>query len=74
MSVLKPLTKISIADLWEEVKDEKTLWGDLKEEAQLVLKRLLEGCIEEEINQYLRARKYERKREQATVMDITNGI
>jgi hypothetical protein len=30
MSVLKPLSKITITDLWKEVKDEESIWGDLK--------------------------------------------
>jgi hypothetical protein len=46
MSVLKPLSKITITDLWKEVKDEESIWGDLKLEAQIMLKNLLEKCME----------------------------
>ena len=27
---VKELDKLTLADLWKEVKDEETLWGDLK--------------------------------------------
>lgn len=46
---MKDLTQLTLADLWREVKeDEDSLWGDLKLEARMALKRLLEGCLLEE--------------------------
>jgi transposase-like protein len=62
---LKPLSKITITDLWKEVKDEESIWEDLKLEAQIMLKNLLES-MEEEFIYYLKARKYQRSSERGS--------
>lgn len=66
MSMLKPLTKINVADLWKEVKDEDTLWGDLKQETRFLLKNLLAGCMKQELKTYLNAGRHERKEERVS--------
>jgi transposase-like protein len=58
---VKELDKLTLADLWREVKDEETLWGDLKEEAQRMLKALLEGGMREELGVHLGCLPYERR-------------
>lgn len=56
----KLLTELSLADLWQEVKDPATLWGDLTLEAQRALKLLLQNRMHEELAHYLRAPWYGR--------------
>ena len=58
----KPLTELTVAELWKEVKStEEEIWGNLKLEAQLFLKRILEGAMEDEVMEYIGiSRKYER--------------
>lgn len=53
MEKAKALTELSVADLWKEVKMEERIWGDLRRSSQIMLKRFLEGCMEEEISQYV---------------------
>ena len=62
MKQLKSLTELTVAELWKEVKvSEEEIWGDLKLEAQLFLKRILEGAMEDEVMEYIGiSRKYER--------------
>lgn len=60
MAQVKDLTQLKLSDLWREVKDEEDWWGDLKEETLRVVKRLLEGCLEEELLEHLRAGRYRR--------------
>lgn len=54
----KPLTDLTLADLWKEVKDPLTLWGDLSLAAQRTLKLILQNRLHEELTQYLRAPRY----------------
>ena len=54
----KLLTDLTLADLWKEVKDPLTLWGDLSVEAQRTLKGLLQNRMHDELLQYLRAPRY----------------
>jgi transposase-like protein len=42
---MKDLTQLTIADLWSEVKGEDEIWGDLKFEAQVALKMLIERTL-----------------------------
>jgi transposase-like protein len=42
---MKDLTELTLADLWSEVKDEDEIWGDLKFEAQMALKMLIERTL-----------------------------
>jgi len=68
MKKLKPLTELTVAELWKEVKvSEEEIWGDLKLEAQLFLKRILEGAMEDEVMEYIGiSRKYERSSNRTT--------
>jgi len=68
MKNTKPLTELTVAELWEEVKvTEEEIWGDLKLESRILLKRLLEGAMEDEVMEYIGiSRKYERCSERAT--------
>lgn len=47
---MKDLTQLTLADLWREVKDEDEIWGDLKFEAQVALKMLIERTLLEKQN------------------------
>lgn len=54
----KLLTDLTVADLWKEVKDPATLWGDLVPEAQRTLKLLLQNRMHEELLHHLKAPRY----------------
>ncbi len=56
----KLLTDLTVADLWKEVKDPASLWGDLMPEAQRALKLLLQNRMHEELAHYLHAPRYAR--------------
>ncbi|MDP2955658.1 MAG: transposase, partial [Longimicrobiales bacterium] len=58
----KLLTDLTLPDLWKEVKDPATLWGDLTLEAQRTLKLLLQNRMHEELTAYLHAPRYRRVR------------
>jgi Transposase and inactivated derivatives len=62
MNGSKPLTKLKLSDLWKVVKvSEEEIWGDLQQETKLMVKKLLESSMEEEIMEYIGiSRKYER--------------
>ncbi len=63
MAMVKDLTELTIRDLWKEVKEEEDWWGGVREDVLLVVKRLFEGTMEEEIIEQLRVAKYERGRQ-----------
>lgn len=56
----KLLTDLTVADLWKEVKDPATLWGDLTPQAQRTLKLLLQNRMHEELTHFLHAPRYGR--------------
>lgn len=56
----KLLTDLTLPDLWKEVKDPATLWGDLSVEAQRTLKLLLQNRMHEELTLYLHSSRYGR--------------
>ena len=62
---VKGLSELTVSELWKEIKvNEEELWGDLKVEAQVFLKRILEGAMEDEVMDHLGiSRKYERSEE-----------
>lgn len=60
MVQVKDLTELSLGDLWREVKGEEDWWGDLKQETLRVVQRLLEGAMEGELLEQLRAGRYRR--------------
>lgn len=60
MVQVKDLTELSLRDLWLEVKEDEDWWGDLKQETLRVVRRLLEGAMEGELLEQLRAGRYRR--------------
>lgn len=60
MVQVKDLTEVTVRDLWQEVKEEEDWWGDLKQETLRVVQRLLEGAMEGELLERLRAGRYRR--------------
>jgi hypothetical protein len=58
----KLLTDLTLTDLWKEVKDPATLWGDLTPQAQRALKLLLQNRMHDELTAYLHAPRYRRVR------------
>lgn len=60
MVTVKDLTQITVKDLWREVKGEEEWWGDLKEDTQRLIKRLLESTMDEEIIAQLQVTRYQR--------------
>jgi transposase-like protein len=58
MASVRPLTALTLRDLWHEVKDPATLWGDVSRETLRAVKLLLENRMHEELTTYLRAERY----------------
>jgi putative transposase len=60
MASVRPLTDLTVADLWREVKDPATLWGDVSRQTLHTVKLLLENRMLEELADSLKARHYSR--------------
>ena len=71
MARTKALTELTVADLWKEVKDPATLWGDLTPQARRTLKLLLQNRMHEELTAYLGAERYARR---AGRGGVRNGV
>ena len=68
---MQDLTKVRLAQLWKEVKTtEEEIWGDLKLETKMYLKKLIEGCLTEEQNIMLKAPRFSRYKLR---LDYRNG-
>lgn len=57
---MKDLAGLTLRDLFKEVKDEDSIWGDLKLEARFLLRKLVNNTLGVELANYLQASKYER--------------
>lgn len=62
MTRVKALTELTVTDLWREVKDEESLWGDINERTLHMVKLILESSLEAELLEELRASRYRRCR------------
>ena len=60
MASVRPLTELTVADLWREVKDPATLWGDVSQQTLRTVKLLLENRMQEELTDSLNAGRYVR--------------
>jgi transposase-like protein len=60
MASVKALTDLTLRDLWREVKDPATLWGDISRETTRAVKNLLENRMHDELAKYVRAARYVR--------------
>lgn len=60
MVMIKDMTELTLKDLWQEVKEEDDWWGEVKEHTLRVVKRLLEGAMQEEILEQVRVDRYRR--------------
>ncbi|HYM92030.1 MAG TPA: IS256 family transposase [bacterium] len=60
MASVRPLTDLTVADLWREVKDPATLWGDVSRQTLQTVKRLLENRMHDELAEHLKAHRYAR--------------
>ncbi len=60
MASVRPLTDLTVADLWREVKDPATLWGDVSRQTLHTVKLLLENRMHEDLAESLKARYYTR--------------
>lgn len=67
---VKELDKLTLSELWREVKDEEAIWGDLKDEARCALKRLMEASLVVSVTRHLGAGAYERSEDRR---DYRNG-
>ena len=68
---MRDLLSLRVADLWREVKTtEEDIWGDLKLETKMHLKRLLETCLVEEQDRMLKAPRHARYKAR---VDYRNG-
>ena len=61
MASVRPLTDLTVADLWKEVKDPDTLWGDVSQQTLRTVKLLLENRMHDELHDYLHAGRYVRE-------------
>jgi putative transposase len=60
MVMIKDMTELTLKDLWQEVKEEDDWWGDIKGKTLRMVKRLLEGAMQEEILEQLHVDRYRR--------------
>lgn len=60
MYQVKDLTQLTIKDLWQEVKEEEELWGEINERVLSMVKLILESSLEEELLEFLQASRYVR--------------
>ncbi|HLW58813.1 MAG TPA: transposase [bacterium] len=60
MASVRPLTDLTVADLWREVKDPATLWGGVSQQTLRTVKLLLENRMHDELHAYLHAGRYVR--------------
>lgn len=60
MVQVRDLTELRLKDLWVEVKGEEDWWGEVKGQTLRVVKRLLEGLMQEEILEQLWVDRYRR--------------
>jgi len=60
MVSVKPVDRLSLADLWREVPLEEEFWEQARERQRRLLKVLLEGALEEEQVELLAAGRYRR--------------
>ncbi len=60
MASVTALTDLTVADLWKEVKDPETLWGDVSQQTLRTVKLLLENRMHDELVDYLNAGRYVR--------------
>jgi putative transposase len=68
---MKDLTNLRLSDLWKEVKTtEEEIWGDLKTDAKMHLKNIIEKCLAEEQTKLIGA--YRSQRNMIRV-DYRNG-
>jgi len=86
MVSVKPLDRLTLADLWREVREEDAFWSDTAERQRTLLKHLLERTLDEEMVLLLEAARYRRvesrpgyrngfyERHLATQMGIIKGV
>jgi putative transposase len=60
MNQVKDLTKLTVKDLWQEVKSEEDWWGEINERVLGMVKLILERSLEEELLEFLQASRYVR--------------
>jgi len=60
MASVRPLTDLTVADLWKAVKDPATIWGDVSRETLRAVKLLLQNRMQEELTDFLHAGRYNR--------------
>ena len=60
MAKVRALTERTIAERFQEVKDEEALWGDISAETQACAQRLLQSSIDEDFTLRLGAESYQR--------------
>jgi len=63
MTSVVALDERTPAQRWAEVRDEASLWGELRPELAQAVKAILEGTMEDELATLLAARRYERRAE-----------
>ena len=60
MASVRPLTDLTVADLWREVKDPATIWGDVSQQTLRTVKLLLENRMHDELAYHVNAGRYVR--------------
>lgn len=60
MTTVPALTDRTLAERWADVRDEESVWGDLRPELSMAVRTILEATMEDELAARLLARRYER--------------
>jgi putative transposase len=57
---VKALTDRTVAERFQEIKDEEDVWGDISEQSRALAKRIIESSLEEELTARVLASRYKR--------------
>ena len=60
MVKVKDLTELTVADLWQEVKEEEGWWGEIDKRVLGMIKTIVESSLEAELVEQLQASRYRR--------------
>lgn len=57
---VKALTERTVAERFQEIKDDDSIWDDVSEQTRMLAKRIIESSLEEELTERLAASRYRR--------------
>ncbi|MCR4393249.1 MAG: hypothetical protein NUV31_02635 [Dehalococcoidales bacterium] len=74
MDQVKDLTKLTVQDLWKEVKSEEDWWGEIDKGVLRMVKVILESSLEEELIEFLQAGRYVRTEARRGYRNVLSGL